>query len=88
MAGSWAAAQGMFVAVDSYPEADGTMFESCVLGIEKFVVGKYVCFMLELPAHRNIWPQALNHYAKLVRAGLEREIEKHCAFAWWEHVSR
>jgi hypothetical protein len=86
--GEWAAKRGLFLLLGTYTEDDGSVTPTADLGVEEYVKNKIICFFLALPTHRPIWPEALDHYEKLIRAGLEREKEKHCAYAWWENLSR
>lgn len=75
--GKWAASRGLFLVIAN--DYDG-------LGIEEFDGQQLFIYELALPTQRTIWPEALDHYEKLLRAGIEREKEKHARFKWWEYV--
>lgn len=86
--GAWAAKRGLYVYADCYQDDDGIVQNACYMGAEELVGNKIVVYEIALPQANRIWPEARPHYEKLIRAGLERQIENHCGFAWWEHVSR
>ena len=82
-----AAKRGLFLLLYSFTGDDGEQIDSRTLGLEEFVENKLFCYEMELPSRTSIWPEALDHYEKLLHAGIEREKEKHARFKWWEHVS-
>lgn len=82
-----AARRGLFLGLSSFTDDDGGVHNTSVLGIEEFIGGTLYAYMLELPSRRSVWPEALDHYEKLLHAGVEREKEARARFKWWEHIS-
>lgn len=85
--GEWAERRGLFLVLSSYQDDNGVQHDTCDLGIEEYDEGTIYCYMLAMPTIRSIWPEALDHYEKLLHAGIEREKEERARFKWWEHVS-
>lgn len=82
--GEWADKRGLFVAVRADAEEHEVWHE---LGVEELVEGKIVAYWMSLPQPEKVWPEMLDHYEKLLRAGFERYKEDKARFPWWEHVS-
>ena len=85
--GKWAAERGLFLQIGSYQHPMGELEISRELGIEELIQGTVFSYMITLPSRSTIWPEALDHFEKLLRAGMERQKEEKLRFKWWEHVS-
>jgi len=84
----WAASRGLFLAILGYPDENDELVPYRELGIEEWVDGTLFVYQLSLPERGPIWPQALDHFERLLHVGLERQKEEKLRFKWWEHVSR
>lgn len=80
--GEWAEKRGLFLWLGVDDEGN----DYADLGVEEWVNGKCLCHWISLPRTDRVWPEALPHFEKLVRAGLDRLKDEQARFPWWEHV--